>query len=87
MHNLARKLPTRARKATSNLVPNLRPESKRKLAPRSIVTYARSMGVRILQTIQETVLSMTRTERRKLISAPPRKAERNPILQGKILHS
>jgi hypothetical protein len=49
-HNPAIKLPTRARKATSNLVLNLQPESQRKLAPRSIATYAKSMRVHILCT-------------------------------------
>jgi hypothetical protein len=59
----------------------------KKLAPRSIGTYARGMGVHILHTIQEIVVSMTRAERRKPISVLPRKAERNPIPHGNILCS
>jgi hypothetical protein len=36
----------------------------------SIATSARNMGTQILCTIQETVISMRRTERRNLISMP-----------------
>jgi hypothetical protein len=81
-HNPARKLPTRARRGTSNLVLSLRPESQRKLAQRSIVPYARSMGAFILCTIRETVISIRKTERRNPI---PRRQERqkktNPTRQ------
>jgi hypothetical protein len=86
MHNPARKLPTRAIKETSNLVLSLWPESPRKLAPRSIATSARNMGTCILYTTQETVVNMRKMERRKLISATERKAERNPIPQRTLLH-
>jgi hypothetical protein len=82
-----RKLPTRARKETNNLVLSLLPASQRKLTPRSIATSARSMGMCTLHTIQETVVSMKKTGWRKPISTPPRKVERNPIPQGKIAHS
>jgi hypothetical protein len=78
--NHLRKLLTRASRARSNLVPNLRPEFPRKLAPQSIATYARGMGACTLHTIPRNVESMTVIERRNLISVPPRKAERNPIL-------
>jgi hypothetical protein len=78
VHN-PRKLLTRARKATSNLVPNLLPESQRNLAPRSTATYARGMGARTRCTIQEIFVSMARTKRRNTISTLPKKAERNPI--------
>ncbi len=85
-HNL-RKLPSRAIKATNNLVSNLWTESQRKLATRSIATYARGMGALTLPTIQEIVVSMTRTEQRHPVFTPPRKVERNPILQSKISRS
>jgi hypothetical protein len=79
MHNPARKLPTRARKETSNLVLMLPSESPIKLAPRSIATSARSIEACILCTIRETVVSMRKTEWRKPFFAPPRRVERNPI--------
>jgi hypothetical protein len=72
--NLPRKLPPMARMARSDLVPNLWPESPRKLAPtRSIATYARSMGARTLHTISRIFVCMIGTERRKSISVPPTK--------------
>jgi hypothetical protein len=46
MQNPARKLPPRARKATSNLVPNQQPEFPRKLAPRSIAPMQEAWGCR-----------------------------------------
>jgi hypothetical protein len=49
---------------------------KKACAPRSIATSARSMGVCILCTIRETVVSIRKTEPRKPISAPPRKLEK-----------
>jgi hypothetical protein len=51
MHNPPRKLPTRLRKETREMVPSLWPESQRKLAPRSIAISARSMGAPIPCTI------------------------------------
>jgi hypothetical protein len=81
-HNPARKLPTRARKETSNLVLMLLSEFPRKSTLRKIATSARSMGVHILLPIQETVVSMRDTEWRRPNSMPPRKVERNPFLQS-----
>ncbi len=52
-----------------------------------IATSARSIRMRILCTIQETVVSLRKTEWRKPIFMPPRKAERNPILQSSLLRS
>jgi hypothetical protein len=51
MHKPARKLPTRGRKETRNLVLILLSESPIKLKPKNIVTSARNMGARILGTI------------------------------------
>ncbi len=73
-----KKVSNRARKATSDLVLNLQLESQRKLAPRSIGTYTRSVGTRLLCTIRETIVRMRKTKRRNPISMPPRKAERYP---------
>ena len=81
MHNPARKLPTKARKET---ILSLQSEFPKKLAPRSIATSARSMGACILCTIQETVVSIRKTEQKNLISALPRKVERNPIPQSSL---
>jgi hypothetical protein len=53
MHNPARKLSTKERKETMDLVVILLSESPKKLAPRRIETSARSMGVPIQHTIQE----------------------------------
>jgi hypothetical protein len=84
MLNPARKLPTRARKETSNLVVMLLSESPGKLTPRSIATSARSMGAQILCTIQETVISMRKMEWRKLIFALQKKGGKksNPARQN-----
>ncbi len=79
MHNPTRKLPTRARKETRDLVLSLWLESPRKLTPWSIASSARSMGARILRTTGDIVVSMRKTGWRKPISVPPRKTERNPI--------
>jgi hypothetical protein len=81
-HNPARKLPTRARKETSNLVLMLLSESPRKSTLRRIATSERSMGAHILCPIQETVVSMRNTKWRRPISMPPRKVERNPFPQS-----
>jgi hypothetical protein len=70
MNNPARKLPTRVRKESINLVLRLRPESLRKHAPRNISTSTRNMGACILRTLQETVISMRNTGKRKPISVP-----------------
>ncbi len=86
-YNLARKLTTRARKETNNLVLLLLWESPRKLAPRRIATPARSMGARLLHTIQDTVVSMRKMEQRKPIPMLSRKAERSPIPWSSLLHS
>jgi hypothetical protein len=84
----SKKASNKGKKSNMRPVPDLVwPESQRKLVLRRIATYARGMGAHTLCTIQEIVISMTRTERRKPISAPPRKAKRNPILQGENLRS
>ncbi len=78
--NHPKKLPTRASRARSNLVPNLWSEFPRKLAPQSIATYATGIGAHTLRTLPRIIAIMTGAKRRNLISVPPRKAERNPIL-------
>jgi hypothetical protein len=57
MHNPARKLPIRARNETSHLVLSLQSDSPRKLAPRSIATYARSMGARITHNTKDCFMN------------------------------
>jgi hypothetical protein len=53
------------------------------LAPtRSVAAYARSIGAHTPHTIPGIVIGMRKTERRKPISIPPRKAERSLILQS-----
>jgi hypothetical protein len=54
-------------------------ESPRKLAPRSIATSARSMGVHILHTTGKIIISMRKADQKKPISVPLGKVERNPI--------
>jgi hypothetical protein len=73
-------LPIRARKGRNALVPILRPVFPRKSALRSIVAYARSMGAHIPHTTLVIVTGLRRTERRNLVSAPPRKADIRVIL-------
>jgi hypothetical protein len=82
-----KKASNRGKKGKGNLVLMLLSESPRKLTPKSIATSAKSMGAHILRTIQETAVSMRKTEWRKAISALTRKAERNPILQSNLLCS
>jgi hypothetical protein len=87
IHTPTRSLHTRARKETRGLVPSIWARFPRKLAPRSIATSARSMGVRTPCTIPRIVVGTRKTEQKNLISALPRKAERNPILQTTLLRS
>jgi hypothetical protein len=56
----------------------------KKACTKNIATSARSMGACILCTIQETVVSIRKTEQKNLISALPRKVERNPIPQSSL---
>jgi hypothetical protein len=69
-------LPRRTRKGRSALVPILRPGFPSKSILRRTATCARIMGVHIPCTTLVIVIGLQRTERRKLISAPLRKAER-----------
>ncbi len=62
-------------------------KSPKKSGLRSIATFARSMGVCILRTTRRSVISMRKMDQRKPTSAPPRKAERNPILLSSLLPS
>ncbi len=68
-------LPIRARKGRNALVPILWSGFPRKSALRSIGNYARSMGAHIPRTALVIVIGLRRTERRKPVSAPPRKAD------------
>jgi hypothetical protein len=79
MHNPTGKITIRARKETRDLVLSLWPESPRIFALRSIATSARNMGAHILHMTQKIDVSMIKTDQKKQISMPPRKAERNPI--------
>jgi hypothetical protein len=85
MHNPMRKLPTRVRKDARDMLLSLWSESPRQLAPRSIAASVRNMGACISRTTQRIVIGTRKAEWKKLISAPPRKAERNPILQSSLL--
>jgi hypothetical protein len=87
IHNPPRKLPTRARMETRDLVLSLQLKSPRKLAPRSIATSARSKGAHIPCTTGRIVVGMRKMEQKNPNSAPPRKAERNPIPQSSLLHN
>jgi hypothetical protein len=62
-HNLARKLPSRGRQETRDLVLDIRPDSSRKSASSSIATCARSMGAPILRTNPRIVVSIRKMER------------------------
>jgi hypothetical protein len=65
MHNPTRKLPIRVRKETRDLVLSLWPESPRKLAPRSIATSERSIGLCIPRKTQKIIISMRKTDSKK----------------------
>jgi hypothetical protein len=69
-----RKLPTRARKETTDLVLNIRPES-----PRKLDLYKKHGGVYTMHNTRDCGIIRKRCPR-KPISTPPRKSERNPIL-------
>jgi hypothetical protein len=85
MHNPTRKLPTRTRKETRDLELSLQPESPRKLTSRSIATSARIMEAHIPHTTQRIVVGTRKMEQKKLISVPPREANRSTIPQGSLL--
>ena len=74
-----RKLCTARRRVRNDLVLTIAPESQRKLVLRNIVTFARSMGARSRCTILEIAVGLRKMKRENPISAPLRKAERNPI--------
>ncbi len=74
-----RKLRTAIKRVRSDLVLTIVPESQRKLVPRSIATFARSMGARSQRTILEIAVGSKKTEWKNLFFAPLRKVERNPI--------
>ncbi len=57
----------------------LRPVSPRKSVLQKIATYARSMGAHTRPIILMSVVSMRKAELRNLVTAPPRKAEREVI--------
>jgi hypothetical protein len=84
MHNSTSSLLTRARKEKRSLVLSIWARFPRKLVPRSIETYARSMGTCISCTIPRIVVGMRKTEQKNPFSVPPKKAERN---RSTILHS
>jgi hypothetical protein len=61
-HNLARRLPLRARQEPSTLVLGLRPGFSRRSVSRSIANYARSMEACIPHTVPRTVASMQKMD-------------------------
>jgi hypothetical protein len=63
------------------------PESQKRYVLRSTLTCARSMGARTQRTILAIAVVLRKTERKSLISAPLRKAERNPVPQSSLSHS
>ncbi len=81
------KLRTGRRRVRCRLVLTIVPESQKKLVPRNIVTFARSMGAHSQCTILEIAVSSRKTEWIYPISAPLRKAERNPIPQNSLLRN
>jgi hypothetical protein len=81
MRNPTRRLLTRVRRETRGLVLSLWARFLRKLAPRSIATSARSMGVHIAHTTPRIVVGMRKMERINPSSMPSRKVERNRIPQ------
>jgi hypothetical protein len=81
-----RKLPS-TRKVASNLALKLRPKFLRKLTPRNIATFARSMGAHTWCTIPEIAIGLRKMEQNNLISALSRMAERNPIPPSSLLRS
>ncbi len=87
IHNPMRRLLTRARRETRGLVPSLWARLPRKLAPRSILTSARSMGACIPCTIPRIVVGTRKTGWSNPIFTPPRKAERNPTPPRTFLQS
>jgi hypothetical protein len=74
-----RNLRTSRRRVRSDLVLTTIPESRGKLVPRNTVTFARSMGAHARCTILAIAVVSRKTEQKNPISAPLRKAERNPI--------
>jgi len=81
-----RKLCTVRRRAHSDLVLRV-PESQKRYVPRNIVTCARNMGAHTQRTILAIAVVSRKTERRNLISALLRKAERIPIPRSNLLPS
>ncbi len=59
----------------------------KKAHAKNTATFARSMRARTQRTILEIVVSSRKTERKNPISAPLRKAERNPIPQSSLSRS
>ncbi len=77
----------KGKKGEKLLVPSLRPGFPRKSTSRSIVTCARSFGVRIPRTTLVIVVGLRKKERRSSISAPLRKAVRKQIPLIRTLRS
>jgi hypothetical protein len=65
----------------------LQPGFPRKSVLQKIATSARSMGARTGPTVPVSVVSMRKMERRSLVSAPLRKAEREVIPLTRTLRS
>jgi hypothetical protein len=65
----------------------LRPEFPRKSVLPKIATSVRSMGAHTRPTIPVSVVSMRKTELRRLVSAPLRKAKRKVIPLTRTLRS
>ncbi len=64
VHNATRSLLTRVRKEASGLAPSMWARLPRKLAPRSIATSPRSMGVHVPHTIARIVVGTERRNRK-----------------------
>ena len=82
-----RKLCTARRRVQSDLVLTIVAESQRKLVPRNFAIFAQSMGARTGRTILEIAVGSRKTEWKNPVSAPLRKAERNPIPQSSLLRN
>ncbi len=75
---LTRKLCIARKRVQSNLVLTLWPEFLRKLVPRNIATFARSMGAHTRCTILEIAVSSRKTELKKTNFCTAKKGGKKP---------